>query len=43
MTGGTLIALLTRGTFSFVWEWWGRQTPDRNAAVDVLFAAQERK
>lgn len=24
-------------TFSFVWELWGRQTPDRNAAVDALF------
>jgi hypothetical protein len=27
-------------TFSFVWEWWGRETPDRNAAVDALFNAQ---
>jgi len=29
-----------RVTYSFVWELWGRQTPDRNAAVDALFAAQ---
>ena len=24
-------------TFSFIWELWGRQTPDRNAAVEALF------
>jgi uncharacterized membrane protein YgcG len=24
-------------TFSFIWELWGRETPDRNAAVDALF------
>jgi hypothetical protein len=24
-------------TYSFVWERWGRETPDRNAAVDALF------
>jgi hypothetical protein len=24
-------------TYSFVWERWGRQAPDRNAAVDKLF------
>jgi hypothetical protein len=29
-----------RVTYSFGWELWGRQTPDRNAAVDALFAAQ---
>jgi hypothetical protein len=31
-----------RVTYSFVWELWGRQTPDRDAAVDALFAAQEQ-
>jgi Domain of unknown function (DUF4157) len=25
-------------TFSFIWELWGRQTPDRNAAVEALFS-----
>jgi hypothetical protein len=25
-------------TYSFIWELWGRQTPDRNAAVEALFA-----
>ena len=25
-------------SYSFIWEKWGRQTPDRNAAVDALFA-----
>lgn len=24
-------------TYSFGWEWFSRQTPDRNAAVDALF------
>jgi hypothetical protein len=32
-----------RVTYSFVWELWGRQTPDRNAAVDALFAAQPQQ
>jgi hypothetical protein len=27
-------------TFSFLWEKWGRETPDRNAAVDALFGQQ---
>ena len=25
-------------TYSFIWERWGRQAPDRNAAVDALFS-----
>jgi hypothetical protein len=27
-------------SFSFVWERWGRETPDRNAAVDALFGGE---
>jgi hypothetical protein len=29
-----------RVTYSLVWELWGRQTPDWNAAVGALFAPQ---
>ena len=32
-----------RVTFSFIWELWGRQTPDRNAAVEAMFNAQENR
>ena len=28
-------------TFSFIWEKWGRQAPDRNAAVDKLFSGED--
>jgi hypothetical protein len=28
--------------FSFIWEHWGRQTPDRNAAVEALFSASRQ-
>lgn len=29
-------------TYSFVWERWGREAPDRNAAVEALFAGAGR-
>lgn len=28
-------------TYSFIWERWGRQSPDRNAAVDLLFGTSQ--